>query len=152
METDQQAGERLAAESAPDEHPDWYQALMARLDQINHNQAQQDAMIKDAAARARKIMQQQVRPWWAPDAQGFVIASIIAIVAVALFWRMTHASEVNDKLLDMMLTILFGTALVGIINYLFGSSRGSAAKDEVQSKMIDKLAPQPPPASNGDAH
>lgn len=79
------------------------------------------------------------RPWWAPDAQGFVIASVVMIVAIALFYRMTHPSEVNDKLLDMMLTILFGTALVGIINYLFGSSRGSSSKDET----INKIALQP---------
>lgn len=85
------------------------------------------------------------RPWWAPDAQGFVIASIILIVAVSLFYRMTHPSETNDKLLDMMLTILFGTALVGIINYLFGSSRGSSAKDETTTQLINRLAPPAPP-------
>jgi hypothetical protein len=84
------------------------------------------------------------RPWWAPDAQGFVIGAVVIYVGVTLFYRMTHPVEINDKLLDMMLTILFGTAFVGIVNYLVGSSRGSQAKDETQNKVIDKLTSPPP--------
>lgn len=84
------------------------------------------------------------KPWWAPDAQGFVIGAVVFMVAVALFYRMTHPAEINDKLLDMMLTILFGTAFVAIINYLVGSSRGSQAKDETQNKIMEKLTSAPP--------
>lgn len=84
------------------------------------------------------------KPWWAPDAQGFTIASILAIAAIALFYRMTHPSDVNDKMLETMLTILFSTALVAIVNYLFGSSRGSQTKDESQNKVIEKLTSPPP--------
>lgn len=86
------------------------------------------------------------RPWWAPDAQGAVIAAVTVYVGVALFWRMTHPSDVNDKLLDMMLTILFGTAFVGIINFLVGSSRSSQAKDDSRDKVVEKLMAMPPPA------
>jgi hypothetical protein len=84
------------------------------------------------------------KPWWAPDAQGFVIGAVVFMVGVALFYRMTHPAEINDKLLDMMLTILFGTAFVAIINYLVGSSRGSQAKDETQNKIMEKLTSGPP--------
>jgi len=84
------------------------------------------------------------KPWWAPDAQGFVIGAVVFMAAVALFWRMTHPAEINDKLLDMMLTILYGTAFVGIVNYLVGSSRGSQAKDETQNKIMEKLTSAPP--------
>lgn len=79
------------------------------------------------------------KPWWAPDAQGFVIGAIVFYVGIALFYRMTHPAEINDKLLDMMLTILFGTAFVGIVNYLIGSSRGSQAKDDTTNKIVEKL-------------
>lgn len=75
-------------------------------------------------------MEQPQKPFWWPDAQGFTIGAILLIAAVSLFWRMGHPTDVNDKLLDMMLTIIFSTALVGIINFLFGSSRSSAAKDD----------------------
>lgn len=90
------------------------------------------------------IWRSDVRPWWAPDAQGFMIFSVTVIAAISLFYRMTHPSEVNDKLLDMMLTLLFGTALVSIVNYLFGSSRGSASKDEAINK-IAMMPTTPPP-------
>lgn len=89
-------------------------------------------------------VQTNEKPWWAPDAQGFVIGAVVFMVGVALFWRMTHPAEINDKLLDMMLTILFGTAFVAIINYLVGSSRGSQAKDDTQNKIMEKLTSGPP--------
>ncbi len=104
---------------------------------------------------ADDVKTESPKPWWAPDAQGFVIAAIVVYVGVALFYRMTHPAEINDKLLDMMLTILFGTAFVGIVNYLIGSSRGSAAKDDTTNRIVEKLtspsgpvtpAPAPIPA------
>jgi hypothetical protein len=84
------------------------------------------------------------KPYWWPDAQGFTIGAIILIAAISLFWRMGHPTQVEDKILDMMITILYGTALVAIINYLFGSSRGSAAKDETINKMALETPPTPP--------
>jgi hypothetical protein len=91
-------------------------------------------------------------PFWWPDASAFVIAAIILIAAGALFYRMTHPTEVNDKVLDMMLTIIFGTALVAIINFLFGSSRGSQAKDDTINKIALMPTPsRPAPAPLTDA-
>lgn len=72
----------------------------------------------------------QEKPYWWPDAQGFVAGAVIFIIGAALFYRMINPSTVEDKVLDMMLTILFGTAFVAIINFLFGSSRSSQSKDE----------------------
>lgn len=98
-------------------------------------------------------MDEPKKPFWMPDAQGFTIASIIFICAVCVFWRMTHPSPTDDKLLDMMLTILFSSCLVAIVGYQFGSSRGSAQKDDTQTKIIERLAPPPapvpPPAPSG---
>ncbi len=79
------------------------------------------------------------KPWWAPDAQGFLAGAIVAICGVALFIRMFRTSNVDDKMLDTMITILFSTCLVTVYQYTFGSSRGSAAKDEVQNKMVTAL-------------
>lgn len=89
-------------------------------------------------------MNDQDRPWWVPDARGFTIAAVLFIVMVCLFYRMTTPSQVDDKVLDMMLTVLFSTALVAIINYLFGSSRDSGEKTETISKIA--LEPSPPAA------
>lgn len=91
-------------------------------------------------------MNSTVKPWWAPDARGFVILAVILIAATALFYRMTHLSTADDKVLDMMLTILFSTALVAIINFLFGSSRSSAEKDDTINRIALMPSPEGPPA------
>lgn len=88
-------------------------------------------------------MEESKKPYWWPDAQGFAIGSIILICASALFIRMFRTTPTDDKMLDTMITILFSTCLVAIVNYLFGSSRGSAAKDETQNKIVERLTPPP---------
>lgn len=82
-------------------------------------------------------------PWWAPNLQGVVVFSVIVITAAAIFYRMTHPSEVKDGLLDMMLTLLVGTGFIGVVNYAIGSSKGSQAKDEQQTKVVEKLMAAP---------
>lgn len=84
-------------------------------------------------------MSDNPRPWWAPDAQGFLACAIVLICAVSLFMRMRAPSVVDDKMLETMLTILFSTCLVTVYNFSFGSSRGSAAKDDTQNKIVEKL-------------
>ena len=99
------------------------------------------------------------RPYWMPDAQGFVAGSVIILAAVALIYRMGHPSTVDDKILDMMITILYGTALVAIVNFLFGSSRSSQSKDDTLATLatapIAAAAPTvvsvPIPATDADA-
>ncbi len=80
------------------------------------------------------------KPWWAPDAQGFLAAAIVGLCGLALLIRMFKTSTVDDKMLDTMITILFSTCLVTVYNYSFGSSRGSSVKDET----IVKMATAPP--------
>lgn len=93
-------------------------------------------------------MNQTNRPFWWPDAQGFVIGAVLIIVAICVFYRMTHASTADDKVLDMMLTILFSTCLVAIVNYLFGSSRSSANKDDALISIAGTPSPtQPAPGT-----
>ena len=75
------------------------------------------------------------RPYWMPETQGLLAGGIILICGTALFVRKFNPSDVDDKILDMMITILFSTCLVTVYNYTFGSSRVSAAKDETLSKI-----------------
>lgn len=86
------------------------------------------------------------RPWWAPDAQGFLAFAIVFMTFTALLVRMFSPSNVDDKMLDTMITILFSTCLVTVYQFTFGSSRGSERKDETQSRMLEKL---PPPNGTG---
>lgn len=90
-------------------------------------------------------MEPKPRPWWAPDAQGFLAMAIVLICGTALFVRMFHPSGTEDKMLDTMITILFSTCLVTVYQFSFGSSRGSAIKDEAQSRVVQQLAAVVPP-------
>ena len=89
------------------------------------------------------------RPWWAPDAQGFLAGGIVVICGIALFVRMHNTSNVDDKMLDTMITILFSTCLVTVYNYSFGSSRGSTAKDDTTNKIVEKLTSTAPVGAPG---
>lgn len=84
------------------------------------------------------------KPWWAPDAQGFLAASIVIICSIVVLIRLFKESTVDDKVLDMMITILFSTCLVTVFNYSFGSSRGSQAKDESQTKIVESMTTNNP--------
>lgn len=84
------------------------------------------------------------RPYWWPDAQGFATGAIVLICAAALFVRMFHSSNVEDKMLDTMITVLYTTCLVSVYNYLFGSSRGSAAKDDTIQKIASDVKADAP--------
>lgn len=91
------------------------------------------------------------KPWWAPDAQGFLAGAIVFITGAALFIRMFHTSATEDKMLDTMITILFSTCLVTVYQYTFGSSRGSSAKDDTLNKIAmmpsGPVPPAPPPVT-----
>lgn len=87
--------------------------------------------------------EQRPKPWWAPDLQGFVAVSVVVMTAIAISYRMSHPSQIEDKLLDMMLTLLVGTAFVGVVGWAVGSSRGSEIKDVAQTKMVEKLTTAP---------
>lgn len=80
-------------------------------------------------------MNENNKPYWMPDAQGFLAASIVFICGIALFVRMFAPSNTEDKMLDTMITILFSTCLVTVYQYTFGSSRGSQNKDETINKI-----------------
>lgn len=77
---------------------------------------------------------------WKPDQQSSIVIAILGACIILAFYRSMFPSVTEDKILDMMVTILFSTCLVTITNYHFGSSRGSALKDETQAKVTEKLA------------
>jgi len=81
---------------------------------------------------------------WKFDQQSAIVAAILMSCITLAFYRSMFPSTTEDKILDMMVTILFSTCLVTITNYHFGSSRGSAIKDETQAKVAEKLAEKVP--------
>jgi len=91
--------------------------------------------------------QSDLRPFWFPDATGFVMIAVVSLVAFSTVYRLRYPTDVLDRQLDTMLTILYGTAFVGMINYLWGSSKDASAKDSTISKIaMEPVAPIAPVA------
>lgn len=140
-------------EAVVDKPDEWWTALEAvredttTLAQRLAETRAEIASIKLPPAQITKVTDRSARPWWAPDAQGMLAGSIVAVTATALFVRMFHTSVVEDKMLDTMITILFSTCLVTVYQYTFGSSRGSSIKDDSQTKLVEKLVPTVEPKS-----
>lgn len=88
------------------------------------------------------------KPFWWPDMQGFAVCAIVLITGGALFVRMFHGGPQDDKMLDTMITIMFSTCLVTVYNFLFGSSRSSAAKDDTLNKIAGTATNPPIPPND----
>src|SRR4051812_43493786 len=94
-------------------------------------------LLNSVTAKKFSLMQSDPPFWW-PDSRGFLMAAIIAICARMAFFRMGHPAVSEDKILDMMITILFSTCLVMVYNWRFGSSSGKEAQDATMSKMASQ--------------
>lgn len=73
----------------------------------------------------------------------FELSSIIALSwsAFAMFYilmiTMTEVPESNVRYVDTIIGFLLGTIVATIINYFFGSSKGSKDKDAVMAAIAD---------------
>jgi len=121
--TGAQGNEALAAISA-----DPNLAMQFRQAMLNHKQAM-DAMFLDDRKDARQ-MQVQTRSWTPP-----VLAAVVTVGFFGVLWLMLNQGlpEAGRDALLIMLGSL-GTAWTAIIGYYFGSSAGSARKDELMAK------------------
>lgn len=87
------------------------------------------------------------KPFWLPDTQGFLAIAIILVVSVLAFVLLMRPVTFDDKVAGAFMTLLgvLTACLNNVYNYFFGSSRGSAAKDDALTKLV--ATPAPPPAS-----
>lgn len=94
------------------------------------------------------------RPLWMPDTPSFIVVSLFAIFFIVLLTLMYRPPTVNESIMTLL------TALIGmlaqkmntVIDFHFGSSRGSKDKDDAQNKMVDRVLSVPlvpPPAGPG---
>lgn len=85
-------------------------------------------------------------PFWWPDIRSFVAVTITMTCVGLVFIRQFNPSIVEDKTLDMMVNTFFVLGLAGLMNFLFGSSRGSEDKSEQIKQTMTKLTDTIPPA------
>lgn len=84
------------------------------------------------------------KPWWVPDTQGFLAIAIISLMALIVFILLTRPPQIDERTSGVLMTIVgvLIACLKDVYSFFFGSSRGSAAKDDVLNKLAS--APQAP--------
>jgi len=74
--------------------------------------------------------------------QGIVALFIaISFVALVTLW-MVHPPSGDQAVISLLnaLIMVVGSAFLQVTGYFFGSSSGSKAKDDTQTKLVEKLA------------
>lgn len=95
-------------------------------------------------------VQQQPRPYWLPDTQGFLAIAIISLMGIVVLILLNAAPKFDDKTAGVLMTVLgvLTACLKDVYSFFFGSSQSSKTKDDTQAKVAEKLAdkvgpPQP---------
>jgi hypothetical protein len=94
-------------------------------------------------------MEKSQRPMWLPDTKGFLATGIIIVVSFLAFMLLFKSTAMDDKVAGAFMTILgvLISCMKDVYSYFFGSSSGSASKDEVISHIATgtptPIAPTP---------
>lgn len=88
------------------------------------------------------------KPWFWPDTQGFLAITIVALIGSIVYILLLHPVKIDDKIQGMLMAVIgvLVACLKDVYSFFFGSSKGSAAKDDTISKMSES-APKTATAS-----
>lgn len=85
------------------------------------------------------------KPWFWPDTQGFLAVAIITLMGAIVFILLLHPIQMDQLSQGVLMTVV--GVLVGslkdVYSYFFGSSKGSAVKDETIQTAVAAMPPQP---------
>lgn len=68
----------------------------------------------------------------------YYLATFWSIAGVSYIFTATYFPILNDKIADTTLGFLLGTIVATIINYFFGSSKGSSDKQSMLTAALEK--------------
>lgn len=68
----------------------------------------------------------------------YYLASFWTAAGIAYIFFATYAKVENERVVDTVLGFLLGTILATIINFFFGSSKGSSDKQEILNEITKK--------------
>lgn len=68
----------------------------------------------------------------------YYLASFWTAAGIAYIFFATYAKVENERVVDTVLGFLLGTILATIINFFFGSSKGSSDKQEILNAITKK--------------
>jgi hypothetical protein len=75
------------------------------------------------------------RPYWLPDTRGVLAITLIVALVVMSFVLIAKDKAIDNPALNMLLGGFMTVGFATIINYYFGSSDGSAKKDDTISHI-----------------
>lgn len=84
------------------------------------------------------------RPWWVPDIRSALALLVILAVIVLTFILVFHPIKDSDDVTKMVIGGLMTVGFVTIVNFFFGSSKGSSDKDAALMNAPPPVVPQPP--------
>lgn len=85
----------------------------------------------------------ECRPWWAPGIKGLIAICTICGAFGLTIIRMFHPNTSDDKILDMMIVVLFSTCVAMVYSYYFGNSQRATQQDAQQAKVVENLMTRP---------
>lgn len=73
-----------------------------------------------------------MKPFWWPDTQGFLAVAIILLISVIVLILLLHPPQMDDGTRGVLMTVIgvLIASLKDVYAFFFGSSKGSAAKDD----------------------
>ncbi len=88
------------------------------------------------------------RPQWLPDTQGFLAVAIIFVITAVVLVLLLLPPMIDDKASGALMTLIgvLVACLKDVYSYFFGSSKGSAIKDDAMIRgALTPQAPTTPP-------
>lgn len=100
---------------------------------------------QSSAATSSAPSKPKARPFWFPDVKGFLAIAIILIIAALAFELLMRPVKIDQQMAGAFMTLLgvLTACLKDVYQYFFGSSSGSAKKDDA---VIAAAVPRAPPA------
>jgi hypothetical protein len=94
---------------------------------------------------------QKLRPFWIPEVRDFIGLIVISAMVGMLFILLLRPVTVPDNQMTNILIGGFMTATTAVIQFYFGSSKSSAAKDDTINTLTTAATETSQPSANGDA-
>ena len=89
-----------------------------------------------------------MRPWWAPDARGWIGIGVFALSVMLLAMMYNSSSFRNDEFIQTIATLVIGTAFVdGVVAWAYAATKGGGELAERNAGILEKQADASPPIS-----
>ncbi|HEX8415640.1 MAG TPA: hypothetical protein VF637_17435 [Sphingomicrobium sp.] len=88
------------------------------------------------------------RPWWAPDARGWIGIGVFALSVMLLTMMYRSSAFRNDEFIQTIATLVIGTAFVGgVVAWAYAATKGGGELADRNASIIEKQAEASPPIS-----